>query len=390
PPSISTPFRPATSISTPRAKNAGAFCTPSLLKPERVAVSLTLKQLYIESPWVWCAKPSNCVPTWPISEVTTSSLLPRVFLPGFMNVRLVCRLKMRVPKKAIPGPSTWLSSITSPVLMSRAPRKTVSGFFIWLPEPRSSPAPHFDGQRSLSGGTFHCAAATNGTASKAAAMRFIVFPSVDGFVQALVVQRPAHRCELVAELAHVRSHAVRVEGLPAIPDLDHGEMVRPVGLLHDFVAHVAVVAAARVAEVLQQADGVVLARRDDVDVGHDVDAAGRARAVQVPDRERIVNAIVGGAVAQPLELVAKFPRGGGRGVRLVGLLVLPGREEDELARPGRVLHRLGAQVSLFPAASVAVAFEERRGFRLRRRLHLDIGDHVERRWTLSEHFEGSQ
>src|SRR5437773_184075 len=201
-----------------------------------------------------------------------------------MKVRLVCRLKMRVPKKAIPGPSTWLSSITSPVLMSRAPRKTVSGFFIWLPEPRSSPAPHFDGQRWLSGGTFHCAAATNGTASKAAAMRFIVFPLVDGFVKAFV----------------------------------------------------------------------------------------------------------GGAVAQPLEPVAEFPGGGGRGVRLVGLLVLPGREEDELARPGRVLHRLRAQISLFPAGSVAVALEERRGFRLRRRLHLHIGHHVKRRWTLSEHFEGSQ
>ncbi len=47
-----------------------------------------------------------------------------------MKVRLVCILKMRVPKKGIPGPRTWLSSITSPVLMSRAPRSTVSGFFM--------------------------------------------------------------------------------------------------------------------------------------------------------------------------------------------------------------------------------------------------------------------
>src|SRR3989449_1002986 len=140
-----------------------------------------------------------------------------------------------------------------------------------------------------------------------------------------------------------RGHAVRVEGFLARPDLDHGEMVRPVGLLHYLVAQVAVVAAARFAEALQQADGVVLARRDDVDVGHDVDAA--RRAVQVPDRERIVEAIVRRAVAQPLELVAEFPGGGGRGVRLVRLLVLPVREEDELARPGCVLHRPWAQGS---------------------------------------------
>jgi len=44
-PSISTPLSAATSSITPRAKNVGAFCTPSLVKPERVAISLVLKQL---------------------------------------------------------------------------------------------------------------------------------------------------------------------------------------------------------------------------------------------------------------------------------------------------------------------------------------------------------
>src|ERR1700730_2561292 len=41
--------------------------------------------------------------------------------------------------------------MTSPVLISLAALSTVCGF-MWLPEPRSSPAPHFDGQRWLSGG----------------------------------------------------------------------------------------------------------------------------------------------------------------------------------------------------------------------------------------------
>src|SRR6266700_3818668 len=169
-PSISTPFRAATSISTPRAKIIPTFSTPSLVNPERVPTSLTLKQLYSESPIVWWAKPSNCVPTWPISLVTNSSLLPRVFLPVFMKVRLVCRLKMRVPKNGMPGPSTYAISITSPVLISRTARNTVSGFFMWLPEPRASPAPHFDGHRWLSEGRFQTwAAAKIGTASKAAA-----------------------------------------------------------------------------------------------------------------------------------------------------------------------------------------------------------------------------
>src|SRR5262245_26833372 len=48
--------------------------------------------------------------------------------------------------------STWESSITSPVLISFAALRTVFGP-IRLPAPRSSPAPHLDGQRALSGGT---------------------------------------------------------------------------------------------------------------------------------------------------------------------------------------------------------------------------------------------
>src|SRR5205823_6583537 len=42
------------------------------------------------------------------------------------------------------GESTAASSNTSPVLISFAARRTVSGFII-LAEPRWSPAPHFDG-----------------------------------------------------------------------------------------------------------------------------------------------------------------------------------------------------------------------------------------------------
>src|SRR5260221_13093006 len=52
------------------------------------------------------------------------------------------------------GDSTAPSSNTSPVLMSFAARRTVSGF-IMLPEPRWSPAPHLDGHRWLSGGICH-------------------------------------------------------------------------------------------------------------------------------------------------------------------------------------------------------------------------------------------
>ena len=93
---MSTPFSPATSISTPRVMRVPTFSMPSLVKPVRVEVSLILKQLYRLSPWLWWAKPSNWVPTCPSSVVTTSSLLPRWFDCGFMTVRFVCRSNRRV------------------------------------------------------------------------------------------------------------------------------------------------------------------------------------------------------------------------------------------------------------------------------------------------------
>src|SRR6266568_982733 len=375
-PSISTPFRAATSISTPRAKIIPTFSTPSLVNPERVPTSLTLKQLYSESPIVWWAKPSNCVPTWPISLVTTSSLLPRVFLPVFMKVRLVCRLKMRVPKNAMPGPRTWPSSMTSPVLMSRAPRSTVSGFLMWFPEPRSSPAPHFDGQRWLSVGTFHCAKASTGAARRAIAVtvRFMCFPLVENFVQAFVVERAGHPGELVAELALVRGHAVRVEGLARAPDLEHREVIRTVGLLHDLEAHVAGRGAVCLAQDLERDDGVVFLRRDHVDVGHAVDCAGRV--LHGADRERIVEAVVGRCVAHGVELVAEFlgARCGHMGVP--GALVLPGGGDHELARPDDATHYHGAQVSGRCAARVAIGLQERGGFVPGGRPSLHVGDDI--------------
>src|SRR5262252_876887 len=115
--------------------------------------------------------------------------------------------------------------------MSCAARSTFFGFFMWLPEPSSSPAPHFEGQRALSGGRFHCAKAMAGAMDSTAAtvMRLMVFSlSVENLVQALV-----------AELALVRRRGVRVEDVARAPHLEHGEVIGSVGLLHDLEAHVA-------------------------------------------------------------------------------------------------------------------------------------------------------
>src|SRR5437773_3399129 len=295
-----------------------------------------------------------------------------------MNVRLGCMFMMRGPKKGMPGPSTWPSSITSPVLMSRAPRSTFCGFFMWLPEPRSSPAPHFEGQRWLSGGRFHCARATAGRDSSAAAtvMRLMLSSLVEYFVQAFIVERAGHPGELVADLALVRGHAVRVEGLARAPDLEHREVIRTVGLLHDLEAQVAGRGAVCLAQDLERDDGVVFLRRDHVDVGHAVDCAGRV--LHGADRERIVEAVVERCVAHGVELVAELFRARGRHVRVPRRLVLPRRDHDELARAARTLHHDRAKVAGRGTACAAVGLEERRGLVSRGRLGLHMGDDVER------------
>jgi hypothetical protein len=119
------------------------------------------------------------VPTWPISDSTISSLLPRSFDPVFMKVRFTCMSKRRVPKNGIAGPSTYASSTISPVLISFTASSTRCGF-IRLPEPRSSVAPHFEGQRALSGGTVQdgvCALAVAAVSTSASAP-----PNVAAFI----------------------------------------------------------------------------------------------------------------------------------------------------------------------------------------------------------------
>jgi hypothetical protein len=60
-------LKAATSIRTPRVNSAPTLWMPNFLKPLRSVFSSTFWQLYQLLRWVWCAKPSNCVPTWPSS-----------------------------------------------------------------------------------------------------------------------------------------------------------------------------------------------------------------------------------------------------------------------------------------------------------------------------------
>src|SRR5262245_32801511 len=169
------------------------FSMPSLVKPVRDAISLILKQLYRLSPWLWWVKPSNWVPTCPSSVVTSSSLLPRWFDCGFMNVRLVCTLNWRVACSGMPCLSTWPSSMTSPVRTSFVAAITDAGF-MWLADPRSSPAPHLEGQRSLSAGGFQVCAPTRGDTNRNTAAVAAMADRLAFMVFSLGVMRDGWSC----------------------------------------------------------------------------------------------------------------------------------------------------------------------------------------------------
>ena len=123
------------SMSNPRVIRNPTFSMPSLVKPVRVEISSSLKQLYMLAPMVWWLKPSNWVPTCPISAITSSSLLPRWLDSGFILVRFVITPNWRPAESGIDALSTWPNSITSPVRISREARSTVWGF-IRFAEPR--------------------------------------------------------------------------------------------------------------------------------------------------------------------------------------------------------------------------------------------------------------
>src|SRR5215813_7909120 len=73
-----------------------------------------------------------------------------------MTVRLSCTSNRLggVPTNGIAAFKGQASSMTSPVLISLIALSTVCGF-MWFAAPRSSPAPHFEGQRALSAGGDH-------------------------------------------------------------------------------------------------------------------------------------------------------------------------------------------------------------------------------------------
>src|SRR5215213_8739310 len=134
--------------------------------------------------------------------------------------------------------------------------------------------------------------------------------SVDGAIDALVIERAQHRAELVAERALWPGRAAGVVGFVVLPSLDDGEVVRAARLLHHLEAHITVALAARIRQRIEYCDQLVLARRGHVDMARHEHRALRRHRIARTDIERIVHALVIGRVLDRLELVAERARAG--------------------------------------------------------------------------------
>src|SRR5205809_6160574 len=133
----------------------------------------------------------------------------RRFDCGKTFVRFVRMLNWRPGKKGmVAGSRTCPSSSTSPVRISFAALSTSSGF-IRFPEPRSSPAPHFEGQRWLSaGGIQDCPVATRATSrsgTNVVIMDRIILPPLERqLLPHDQVQNPVLHVDLLPDLPSVQ------------------------------------------------------------------------------------------------------------------------------------------------------------------------------------------
>ena len=101
-------------------------------------------------------------------------------------------------------------------------------------------------------------------------MAVTILECVHSRVQALIIETAAQRLKLLAELPRVPSHHMRCESLLVLPYFYNRTMVLPTALLQHLEAHVAVIVATCLGQMLQQNESFIFARRHCVGVGHDI------------------------------------------------------------------------------------------------------------------------
>src|SRR5215510_12119965 len=119
--------------------------------------------------------------------------------------------------------STWASSIISPVLTSLSALSTDCGL-TWLAAPRSSPAPHFDGQRSLSAGGNH-----DGVWALTASVLKRSVESANASPICFMFSSPWLGCDDLAAMTWLRIASARFEHAPVATRLQGRGVVREAG-----------------------------------------------------------------------------------------------------------------------------------------------------------------
>src|SRR5215470_315287 len=200
---------------------------------------------------------------------------------------------------------------------------------------------------------------------------------IERHVQALIVQTAAQRLKLLTELPRVSSHHMRCESLLVPPYFYDRAMVLPTALLQHLKAHVAVIAAAGLGQLLQQKEGFILAGRHCVGVGHDIRGSCGTYGQRGTNRESFVETIIEGADTQRLQLFAQLYRVRGHTMGVKGLLVLPRFQEHKMVRSTVLLQHLKPHIAFLLAARLTVLSEESYGLTLGRWHDFDVGHRID-------------
>src|SRR5882672_11358839 len=187
---------------------------------------------------------------------------------------------------------------------------------------------------------------------------------IESRVQTLIIQTAAQRLKLLTELPRVSSHHMRCESLLVLPYFYDRAMVLPTALLQHLKAHVAVIVAAGLGQLLQQNEGFILARRHCVGVGHDIRGSFGTCGQHGTHLEPFVETLIEWAEAQRLQLFAPLCRVRSHAMCVKGLLVLPRFQEHEMVRSTVLLQYLKPHIAFLLAARLTVLSEESHGLTL--------------------------
>src|SRR5271165_2624480 len=183
---------------------------------------------------------------------------------------------------------------------------------------------------------------------------------------------------MLAKFARVRRRDVGLEGLLSRPLFYDGKVVRQIHLLEHLVAHVARVRVGVNAHGLEQSQETILVRREDINVGEDMDCASSTLTLLRSDINTAVDPLVVRCAPNRLQSVAEPQGARGYVIAVERGFILPDFQDRKAGRTRDLMQHVEAQIAGLLAACISVSLEQCRARSDCVRQGLDIGYDINR------------